>query len=119
MTEQANKAVADVQARVISGHGERGKDFIEIWQAPRGPNENIRVAADDYARFGNGLLVTRTPEQEAAVEAAASLGRYLRSDPKLTEPLVCKVSGCREQYWFSGDAFSEHMEFAHNGLVRR
>ena len=103
----------------VEGYGTRGKDFMEIWQAPTSPDEQIRVRTDQFVRFTKGVLVTRTEEQEAVVEAASAQGKYLRSDPDVHKPFVCKVPGCKQPVWFSTDAFTRHTEFAHTGLFRK
>lgn len=117
-TKQAVSEPEVVNEVSVEGYGVRGKDFVEIWHAPRAPQEQIRVLTDQFVKFRNGVLVTRTDEQEAVVQRASRLGRYVRSDPEMTKPLVCKVDNCNTK-WYSGDAFSAHTEFAHTGPFRK
>lgn len=118
MTDKQAAKTAEKNDVIVEGYGVRGKDFLEIWQSPKSPGEQIRVARDQYAKFTDGLLVTRTDEQEAAVERAAPLGKYVRSDPDVTKPFVCKVGGCNTK-WYSADAFTVHTEWKHTGLFRK
>jgi hypothetical protein len=113
--EKANETKEDV---VVEGFGVRGKDFIEIWQSPRSPEEKVRVSRAEFVSFKNGLLATKNEEQEALLESASKRGRYVRSDPEITKPFVCKVQKCGTK-WYSSDAFTDHTEFKHTGLFRK
>lgn len=108
--KQAKAAEPEV---VVEGYGVRGKDFIEIWQAPRSPNEQVRVRTDEFAKFTAGLLATRTQEQEGVIASASTKGHYMRSDPDVRKPFVCRVVGCKQPKWFSADAFTMHSQYAH------
>lgn len=98
---------------VVEGYGVRGKDFLEIWQSPRSPEEQIRVRTDEFVRFGNGLLATKNAEQEAILATASTKGGYLRSDPDMRKPLVCQFTNCKRKRWFSADAFTLHTKQDH------
>lgn len=98
---------------VVEGYGVRGKDFIEIWQSPQSPNEQVRVRTDEFAKFQAGLLATKTDEQESVITSAAVKGRYMRSDPDVRKPFRCRVIGCKQPLWFSADAFTMHSQYAH------
>lgn len=104
---------------VVEGYGVRGKDFLEIWQSPESPEEMIRVRTDQFAQFRNGLLATKTDEQEAVVSTASRQGKYMRSDPEVRKPFVCKLQGCRHPVWFSAEAFTKHTAFSHTGPFRK
>ena len=113
------QAAAKSDEVVVEGYGVRGKDFLEIWQSPASPEEQVRVRTDQFAQFRSGLLATKTDEQDAIISQASRQGKYLRSDPDIRKPFVCRVNGCMNRLWFSADAFTRHTEFAHTGLFRK
>lgn len=105
------------QARPVVPFGVRGVDFVEIWHAPEGPDEQIRLEQDRFIRFRDGLLVVKDAGINEIVKSAARKGHYVASDADVYRPFVCQIC---QRPWYSQEAFSRHTVFKHaSGMVRK